>query len=370
MHVTIGGQRDRDTTDSSATGYVPGGFAKFFNRVIDAGIWAQLPDAARAVYLPLVRLADGRGPFRVRAGLACLMKHSGLSRSSVKRGLKALQDSRLIVVVDPGGVGPDNINRANCYELLVPEPRSESSIGRSKATTWSPAAKPSAPVHKRTPSRAVAGPTQVSPADRPVGPALDPPAVHGWAEPGAGDGPLLRNTYSNSSPEQGGQAGSRGDGEMEIAAKSLLRWGFEPAEAGALAAEHGPVKLSRALAEARQLQAVGRLRSATGFLRWAIAEAKGDERAPAQLVAWPEVEARNRRQAEAVAQKSLGADDDAVDALDDSELEDLAAVVRQRYLAHPAMLRLLTARPPRQSRLMRAEIVRILHDSTSPAGGL
>jgi len=71
-------------------GGVAGGFAKFFNRVIDSGVWADLSDAARAAYMPLVRFADHRNHFRVRIGQAGLMKHSGLSRSSVKRAMKDL----------------------------------------------------------------------------------------------------------------------------------------------------------------------------------------------------------------------------------------------------------------------------------------
>jgi hypothetical protein len=101
-------------------GGVAGGFAKFFNRVIDSGVWADLSDAARAAYMPLVRFADHRNQFRIRIGQAALMRHSGLSRSSVKRAMKDLLARRLVVIVENGGVSAEGQNECNCYQLLVP----------------------------------------------------------------------------------------------------------------------------------------------------------------------------------------------------------------------------------------------------------
>ena len=119
--VSLGGRPVNDAAAKRPP--VPGGFSKFFNRVIDNGTWASLPDAARAVYLPLVRLSDdhGGGSARARVGLASLVRHSGVSRSTVKRGLKALQEARLVLVVRTGGVSADGTNRPNVYELPVPE---------------------------------------------------------------------------------------------------------------------------------------------------------------------------------------------------------------------------------------------------------
>src|SRR5438067_12566450 len=71
-------------------GGIPGGFAKFFNRVVDSGAWSRLSDAARSAYLPLVRFADQRDHFRVGIGQAAAMKYSGLCRSSAKRAMKDL----------------------------------------------------------------------------------------------------------------------------------------------------------------------------------------------------------------------------------------------------------------------------------------
>ena len=54
------GERPAGEEGTRAHPLVPGGFAKLFNRVIDGGAWASLPDAGRAIYVPLVRFADGR----------------------------------------------------------------------------------------------------------------------------------------------------------------------------------------------------------------------------------------------------------------------------------------------------------------------
>jgi hypothetical protein len=153
VQVTVGQAASAAAEKPSPT---PGGFCKFFNRVIDTGLWGELPDAARAVYLPLLRLAESRGPCRARAGLAALMRMSGLSRSSVKRGLRALQGARLIVVVRQGGVDANGINRPNVYEMLVPE---------ADATPTSP----TSPVQPRTPSRSRGKPTPRIAAEPAVG---------------------------------------------------------------------------------------------------------------------------------------------------------------------------------------------------------
>jgi len=71
---------------------------------------------------------DGVGAFVIETassdrrvvGQAGLMKHSGLSRSSVKRAMKDLQASKLLVLVDQGGVTPDGQNECNVYQLMVP----------------------------------------------------------------------------------------------------------------------------------------------------------------------------------------------------------------------------------------------------------
>ena len=334
VHVTVG-----EEARAGSPGYVAGGFGKFFNRIIDNGIWADLPDAARTVYLPLVRLADGRGPFRVRAGLAALMKLSGLSRSSVKRGLKALQEHRLIVVIEAGGVGADNVNRANCYELVVPEPKDDA-----------------APVQRRTPSRSKAEPAPGATADRRAGQRRP--------EPPSGGGPLSKKDLKTSPPRPGrGEALAQAEPESDRLLASLGIWGVPEAEASAWLAEHGAVAVEKALADARRMHARGELRSATGYLRWSLAEkTTAPAPPPPGEPAWQRREVERRRSEEATAAGALDADDALIDDLADDELAVLAESVVEAAADRPGIVRLLTLKPPRQSRLMRAEIVKLLRD--------
>src|SRR3954470_4211972 len=157
-------------------GGIPGGFAKFFNRVVDSGAWARLSDAARAAYLPLVRFADQRNHFRVGIGQAALMKYSGLSRSSIKRAVKDLLASKLLVLVEQGGVTPDGQNESNVYQLMVPSDPKPRLGGPAAASAQSPsgACRNGSPagsslnppgVHARTPSRLSSEP--------PAGPIAD-----------------------------------------------------------------------------------------------------------------------------------------------------------------------------------------------------
>lgn len=345
VHVTLGRRADDEGADRSPSS-VPGGFAKFFNRVIDNGLWADLPDAARAVYLPLVRLADGRGPFRARAGLAALMKHSGLSRSSVKRGLKALQDARLIVVVSQGGVGADGVNRSNVYELLVPEANDEAGVG-------SPADRGSA--QRRTPSRAKAEPAP--------GPAATRPSVRGGTRTGSTADPLLRATTKTPSPDAGGRVAALEEAEDELvgedadveasrAATMLGRWGFSPTDATTLVREHGAAATSVAMRDARELDAGGKLRSPSGFIRWRLSELADaptvSKTAPKPTQAAPKADPETTE-----AELNL-------DPYDDATLTALAAEVLERHADNAAMVRLLSAKPPRRSPLMRAEIAALL----------
>src|SRR4051812_4415839 len=173
-------------------GGVPGGVAQFFNRVIDSQAWARLSDAARAAYIPLVRFADQRNHFRVQVGQAGLMKYCGLSRSSVKRALKDLVASKLLVLVEQGGVTPDGQNECNLYQLMVPaEPRP-----RRDATPGVGSHPNPLPVHSRTPARLAIEP--------PPGPIVVPPPVRGSTRRGDHDaqtprsagGPVFRSTDS------------------------------------------------------------------------------------------------------------------------------------------------------------------------------
>ena len=393
VHLSIG-RPEAEATAGHAAGHaaghspVAGGYLKVFNRLIDSGVWATLPDAARAVYLPLARFADARENFKARAGLAALMRHTGLSRSSVKRGLKALQEARLLAVVRVGGVAADGTNRTNVYQLLVPgEPGDDEPVRGGKPVAEAPArkpvqsaarakraAKPPADkppgVHSRTPSRFTAEPPAESAADPRRGSPADPAAGPTAAGTGAGDEPLYRPTSSESiSPAAAadvvGEPGWQGPERLARSAQSLQRWGVSPAAARELAARHGPDAVRSAVAAVEPLARQGKLRNAAGFLVSRLEQGWSDA-APAAAASSAGLEERTRverQRREAEAQSAVaarGSADAEIDALDDATLDALAARVLAGHADRPAMVRLLTAKPPRQSRLMRAEVAALL----------
>ncbi|MEM7807987.1 MAG: hypothetical protein AAF561_07745, partial [Planctomycetota bacterium] len=369
VHVTVG-QPTQQTSHTTT----PGGFSKFFNRVIDNGLWSALTDPARTVYLPLVRLADSRPPHRSKVGVASLIRMTGLSRSSVKRGLKALQEQRLITVISQGGVGADGKNRPNVYELIVPEPRDPEGV------------------QARTHSR--------SKGERTSGSRKARPAVQEKAGPGFPAEPHLRDISKTNTPRSGVGGGFSAsptpdaDPESQRLAEMLGRWGFEPAEAIELLAESGAAAASRAMDDARQLDAGGKLRCATGFIRWRLREeakspndapprdgGRGDNVSDASLIApsrqaGPSAVAAEIVSASAASRKPR-ADDQlpprgdrtnteadpsliAFDQLPADVVDWAAARVAELHADRPAMLRLLTSKPPAASPLMRAEIAKLL----------
>ena len=192
---------ERVTVQIGGEGTVPGGFAKLFNRVIDSEAWARLSDAGRAAYLPLVRFADHRNAYRVQIGQAGLMKYAGLSRSSIKRAIKDLLASGLVVLVEQGGVSADGRNESNLYQLMVPtDPRPKRIGGRQETSrqeispqaptdgeTYPAQAKlaraaafeaaPESRLANAGSTSATAGPP--TPVGRTGGPAAHPQGVHG-----------------------------------------------------------------------------------------------------------------------------------------------------------------------------------------------
>jgi hypothetical protein len=347
VQVTLGPERKATPTKHRP---VPGGFSKLFNRVIDTGQWAALPDAGRAVYIPMVRLADPHGGgFRARVGLASLMKHSGLSRSSVKRGLKAIQEAGLVAIVRRGGVSAEGQNHTNIYELLVPDDQADlptvDSPSRAKRGRPHPPQSAKPPVRERTPSPSTPEP--------PPGPQADRTGVQTAGDRGSGSGPQSREPSQIDSPEPG-----RGQDEesADRAAAALVAWGLPADEAVGHVARLGPTGVSRCVVEARRLHEAGKLRSPVGFLRWTLSEAD-----PRPVVPQPACEpVPKQRQASRAAAASCSQADKAIDALPDDELDDLVAAVLEQHADRPAMHRLLTAKPPRASRLMRAEVAALL----------
>ena len=340
----------------------PGGFAKFFNRVIDSGVWAGLSDAARAAYMPLVRFADHRNQFRVRIGHAGLMKHAGLSRSSVKRALKDLLAHRLIVVVDPGGVTPDGQNESNLYQLLVPaRDRQDAPVG--------PAADP-LPVLQRTPTRATVEPP-ASPAPTPLTGRLR--TASRSAEPPAGGsvaGPQYRNRTQELNNNTPASPATMDGGTPAAAALLLVEKGVDFETSRSLAAQFPYQRIVDVVAAMEYRRARGKCDNPGGFIRealvkqWQTPRAVLDARERAEARLKQQAAEQRAREAEAAQENRADEDERRVErlvaSLDDEELALLAAGVLRKYDDNPTVRQVLTRRPPRECRLMRMEIAAML----------
>ena len=465
---------------SSSHTPIPGGFAKLFNRVIDYGAWAELPDAARTVYVPMARFAEGRDGFRVRIGLAALMKYTRLSRSSIKRALRALLEARLIALVRAGGVAPDGTNRTNVYQLLLPEPeaaedaisyetcspgtttasggraaalaspiaarepspeaiggngsrrRSPQSAARAKrgrnATAegsavdgsltdgtraapvppFSPHSGPRPQIafsisswHDSSPYPTLSGPPAHGagsmanplpvPSRSPAPSSLEPPprsaAVPGGGRganpaggppaPGTGTagGPLHRanNKYAISETVDDDSLGHESMmpesepvlSEQQASLRRLLEtWGIDPQVALDVVQTYCHEQIVRAVSAARQAKSRGGLVNPAGYivrcldgLPASTGLARQGSAAGTASVASCQSERRGEERG-ALAARAVA--DARIDDLDDQTLGCLAERVLAMHAQRPTMLRLLSARPPRESRLMRAEIAALL----------
>ena len=416
---------------------VPGGFAKVFNRVVDGGAWAGLPDAARACYLPLVRHADAREGFRVQVGQAALIRLTGLSRSSVKRGMKALLDSRLVVVVAEGGVTDDNRNESNVYQLLVPpaptrpaadaghdapaDAYDDTPVPARCATVRPPAQRPPAafdaepesfegdefthdfdadnagagspvdlpPVRGRTPSPSGGGPTARPPSAPRSDLRRSPAPVRRWAEPPSAGGPLLRATLSDpSNPPAAAHRGSptpptqtpparpaRSTGGAAADSVELLLGAGVSADVAAGLAEAYPAgRIAEVVETMEYRRERGTCGNPGGFVRealrkkWPVPRAVLDRRERAEADrrrAATEERSRRRAESERASAEAVALADEArvesaVASLDDDELAELAAAVVDRHRDNPAVVAVLTRRPPRQCRLMKMEVAAML----------
>ena len=374
--ITVDTDEENVTVMIGGDGGVPGGFAKLFNRVIDSQAWARLSDAGRAAYLPMVRFADQRNHFRIQIGQAGLMKYSGLSRSSVKRAIKDLLTSKLIVLVEQGGVTADGQNECNLYQLMVP---AEARAGRSAGTGVGPALNP-LPVQSRTPSRPAIEPT--------AGPALDrasvrpttPAPVQLDRAPRSAGGPQFRRSISEDSRQASPDAlppGARLAHPGEDAAVLLEEKGVEPAAARELAQVYPFERVVDVVATMEYRKAHGKCDNPGGFIREALVKQWQTPRAVTD--ARRQAEARLREQAteraarEARLAEGARANDDEqrvgrlIDGLDDDELSILAGSVVRKYEGNAAVLQVLTRKPPRQCRLMKMEIARLLQGAGATA---
>ena len=421
--ISVQTDEDLVTVQIGGEGSVPGGFAKLFNRVIDSEAWARLSDAGRAAYIPLVRFADHRNQYRIQIGQAALMKYAGLSRSSIKRAIKDLLASRLIVLVEQGGVTPDGRNESNLYQLMVPvDPKPRATIGGHMAApaavdtnghAYAAAGEPAGrhagghtvdrpgtgslnAIQPPSPGRGVGSPanplgvrhqtpTRFS-AEPPAGPAAGPePVLSRTAGPvqrtprgGVAGGPQLR---SISEPKDINTAArpprpaplpvvSRQPAEPTDAAALLEENGVERAVARQLAAAYPMQRIADVVETMQYRRSRGKCENPGGFIRdalvkqWQTPQAVVDARAKAETRARAEAAQQQARQAEAAHVADVDAEqrklDQLVDALDDNELELLAVEVLKKYDGNTAVLAVLTRKPARQCRLMKMEIAGLL----------
>jgi hypothetical protein len=394
IHVET--EEDLVTVQIGGEGSVPGGFAKLFNRVVDTQAWARLSDAARAAYIPMVRFADHRNQFRVQIGQAGLMKYSGLSRSSIKRAIKDLLASRLIVLIEQGGVTPDGRNESNLYQLMVPvesrrdeaanpsrgaagfahdmhPPLAETPRPRATATRVGSAADPQgAPA--RTVTRFSAEPPVGSGPDRPSVTSRTASPVTGTHRGGVAAGPQLRSISesqdSSRGPSRAASSAITSDSPATDAVALLVECGVERPVARQLAATYPLQRITDVIETMQYRRSRGKCGNPGGFIRdalvkqWQTPQSVLDARAKAEAKARAEAAASVARQSERAAVAGVDAEqrkvDQLIDALDDDELEMLALEVLKKYDGNTAVLSVLTRKPARDCRLMKMEIAALL----------
>lgn len=385
-HIDVSTHEELVTVTIGSDGGVPGGFAKLFNRVVDSEAWARLSDVARAAYVPMVRFADHRNQFRVQMGRSAMMKYTGLSLSSIKRAVKDLIANKLVVVIEQGGVSASGENESNVYQLLVP------TEGRRKATDASMAA-PAAPiapaagsamnppsVPSRTPSRTVGDPPAGPLVDRPSGRRSTLAPVHGAPPWGANAGPQLRKPVKENSKTAVAVSAATvapapparlpAEEPATDAVALLIEKGVEAPVARQLAAAHDQARIVDVVATMEYRRARGKCDNPGGFIREALvkqwqtpravtdARARAQSRLRAQAI---EQQARHAALREAAAVDHEEARiDRLIAALDEEELALLSQSVMARHAGNPAVIGVLTRKPPRQCRLMKMEIAAML----------
>lgn len=349
------------TVTIGSDGGVPGGFAKLFNRIVDSESWARLGDAARAVYIPLVRFADHRNQFRVQMGQAALMKYSGLSRSSIKRAIRDLVTHRLIVVVERGGVSEMGLNESNVYQLLVPAASRKKPAGDSHESPLG--------VQPQTPSGALIEPSPGSAVSRPSGHERTDTRRSWTGAGGAVDDPQ----YRKNSKEVGNRAGRLQippPSPQSDAAALLEKCGVEKSVARKLSEAFPHSRIVDVIATMEWRRARGKCENPAGFVhdalvrQWETPKAVFDARARAEARQRSEAAQRETR-AQTAREAATASDADArlerlLASLDDDELQILSESVLRKYEGNVAVSAVLTRKPPRECRLMRMEIAALL----------
>jgi hypothetical protein len=142
----------------------------------------------------------------------------------------------------------------------------------------------------------------------------------------------------------------------------LKAWGVDSQVALDVIRNYRPEQIVRAVSSARQAKGRGRLLNPAGYILRCLDGPPG--RSPG---AWAGSAPRvfegpqaSRQVEEQQALAARAAADKRIDELDDVTLSCLADRVLAMHSDRPAMVRLLSARPARESRLMRAEIASLL----------
>ena len=149
-----------------------------------------------------------------------------------------------------------------------------------------------------------------------------------------------------------------------------MEHGVAPEASHALAARYPYERIVEVVATMEFRRARGKCENPGGFLRdalvkqWQVPRAVLDARARAAERIKAEAEQQRAREAEA-AVDARARDEERraerrLDVLDDEEIELLAAEVLRKYDGNPAVLQVLTRRPPRECRLMKMEINALL----------
>jgi hypothetical protein len=207
---------------------IDGGYSQLFNRVMNSGIYADLPLAARAVYTALVYLADNQRQFMIdgRDGSGVnvdrIMKVSGCGETAVKQSMKVLADRQLLRVLRKGGSEVNGTRVASIYQLLLPVAgyehlskapanRSNASVPGHATTRYPGASRPGTvarpdpvPGREPTPNPSASRPATRSPnvhSSRKETRNVDRPAV---------SGPAVGTTTAESSDELRSMLAARG----------------------------------------------------------------------------------------------------------------------------------------------------------------
>jgi hypothetical protein len=284
--------------------------------------------------------------------------------------VKDLLASKLVVLIEQGGVTADGLNTSNLYQLMVP------AEGRKKTPAVGPPAGVEG-VQPRTPSRVRPGPGEGSKANPDPAPHRTRPGADQPADGGVAGEPQFRNRTKELNirplPSGSDERMSSAAGSTDAAAL-LEEKGVSPEVARQLASAYPYERVVDVVATMEYRKARGRCDNPGGFLREAlikqwqtpkpVVDARRRAEAKLKQQAADEQARRARAEEQARQQANAGDEESRLDrlilSLDDEELAILGESVLKKYEGNTAVLQVLTRRPPRQCRLMKMEIAAML----------